>query len=221
RLPKWKKSRWMIRGPSTLWPVSRIRSYPRMHCASSRSGTSKKTTRAESSRRRKSCLRASPGILRRRNGTTALPRRRSRRPPDGWVPASELADRYVRLGRPAEGVSKTHIEFEGEVEGDFVYRNKVGRSDISKQRHQQLGTRSLQIKPVKARAQLDETTGWFFGMYLAEGEINPELRSVRFTLGLHEEVYANRLTTILRERFGVGAEITHVIDAPTSWLTVR
>src|SRR5436309_378232 len=141
--------------------------------------------------------------------------------PDGWVPASELADRYVRLGRPAEGVSKTHIEFEGEVEGDFVYRNKVGRSDISKQRHQQLGTRSLQIKPVKARAQLDETTGWFFGMYLAEGEINPELRSVRFTLGLHEEVYANRLTTILRERFGVGAEITHVIDAPTSWLTVR
>src|SRR5439155_69106 len=28
--------------------------------------------------------------------------------PDGWVPASELADRYVRLGRPAEGVSKTH-----------------------------------------------------------------------------------------------------------------
>src|SRR5437773_2514969 len=141
--------------------------------------------------------------------------------PDGWVPASELADRYVRLGRPAEGVSKTHIEFEGEVEGDFVYRNKVGRSDISKQRHQQLGTRSLQIKPVKARAQLDETTGWFFGIYLAEGEINPELRSVRFTLGLHEEVYANRLTTILRERFGVGAEITHVIDAPTSWLTVR
>src|SRR5256884_4320646 len=141
--------------------------------------------------------------------------------PDGWVPASELADRYVRLGRPAEVVSKTHIEFEGEVEGDFVYRNKVGRSDISKQRHQQLGTRSLQIKPVKARAQLDETTGWFFGMYLAEGEINPELRSVRFTLGLHEEVYANRLTTILRERFGVGAEITHVIDAPTSWLTVR
>ena len=36
--------------------------------------------------------------------------------PDGWVPASELADRYVRLGRPAEGVSKTHIEFEGEAE---------------------------------------------------------------------------------------------------------
>src|SRR5438874_3559450 len=141
--------------------------------------------------------------------------------PDGWVPASELADRYVRLGRPAEGVSKTHIEFAGEVEGDLVYRNKTGQSDISKQRHLQLGTRSLQIEPVRARVQLDESIGWFLGMYLAEGEINPELRAVRFTLGLDEEAYANRLTTILKDRFGVGAEITHVIDAPTSWLTVR
>src|SRR5437773_7336232 len=48
--------------------------------------------------------------------------------PDGWVPASELADGYVRLGRPAEGVSKTHIEFESEGGGDFVCRHKVGRS---------------------------------------------------------------------------------------------
>jgi ribonucleoside-diphosphate reductase alpha chain len=141
--------------------------------------------------------------------------------PDGWVPVNDLAGRYVVLGRPTEVVAKTCIEFEGEVEGDLVYRNKTGQSEISKQRHQQLGTRSLQIKPVRARVQLDETIGWFFGMYLAEGEINPELRSVRFTLGLHEEVYANRLTTILRDRFGMGAEITHVIDAPTSWLTVR
>ena len=140
---------------------------------------------------------------------------------DGWVPASGLAGRHVRLGRLAGDVAKTHIEFEGEVEGDLVYRNKTGQSDISKQRHLQFGMRSLQIKPVKARVQLDETMGWFFGMYLAEGEINPELRAVRFTLGLHEEAYANQLITILRDRFGVGAEVTHVIDAPTSWLTVR
>jgi ribonucleoside-diphosphate reductase alpha chain len=133
----------------------------------------------------------------------------------------DLAGCYVLLGRPAEVVSKTRIEFEGEVDGDFVYRNKTGQSDISKERHQQVGTRSLQIKPVRARVQLDETIGWFFGMYLAEGEINPELRSVRFTLGLEEEAYADRLTAILKDRFGVGAEITHVIDAPTSWLTVR
>jgi ribonucleoside-diphosphate reductase alpha chain len=141
--------------------------------------------------------------------------------PDGWVPVRDLAGCYVLLGRPAEVVSKTRIEFEGEVDGDFVYRNKTGQSDISKERHQQVGTRSLQIKPVRARVQLDETIGWFFGMYLAEGEINPELRSVRFTLGLEEEAYADRLTAILKDRFGVGAEITHVIDAPTSWLTVR
>jgi len=140
---------------------------------------------------------------------------------DGWVPASGLAGRHVRLGRLVGGAAKTHIEFQGEVEGDLVYRNKTGQSDISKQRHLQFGTRSLQIKPVRARVQLDETMGWFFGMYLAEGEINPELRAVRFTLGLHEEAYANQLITILRDRFGVGAEVTHVIDAPTSWLTVR
>ncbi len=140
---------------------------------------------------------------------------------EGWVQARELAGHYVRLGRPAEPVATTHIEFEGEVEGDFVYGRKTGQSDVSKQRHQLLGTRSLQIKPVKARVQLDETVGWFIGMYLAEGEINPELRSVRFTLGLHEEPYAERLTAILKDRFGVGAEITHVVEAPTSWLTVR
>src|SRR5205809_1545549 len=140
---------------------------------------------------------------------------------DGWIPASGLAGRHVRLGRLVGGAAKTHIEFQGEVEGDLVYRNKTGQSDISKQRHLQLGTRSLQIKPVRARMQLDESIGWFLGMYLAEGEINPELRAVRFTLGLDEEAYANRLTTILKDRFGVGAEITHVIDAPTSWLTVR
>src|SRR5712692_2117497 len=141
--------------------------------------------------------------------------------PDGWVPVNDLAGRYVVLGRPTEVVAKTCIEFEGEVEGDLVYRNKTGQSEISKQRHQQLGTRSLQIKPVRARVQLDETIGWFFGMYLAEGEINPELRAVRFTLGLHEEAQAQELVSILKDRFGVGAEITHVIDAPTSWLTVR
>ncbi|MCI4371243.1 MAG: Hint domain-containing protein, partial [Thermoplasmata archaeon] len=140
---------------------------------------------------------------------------------DGWVRAGDLAGHYLRLGQPAEEVGRTHIEFEGEVEGDFVYRPKTGKSDASKQRHQLLGTRSLQIKPVRARVQLDETIGWFFGMYLAEGEINPELRAVRFTLGLHEEPFAERLTAILRDQFGVDATITHVIEAPTSWLTVR
>src|SRR6266704_1220424 len=59
------------------------------------------------------------------------------------------------------------------------------------------------------------------GKYLAEGEINPELRAVRFTLGLHEEAEAERLVSILRDRFGVDSVITHVIEAPTSWLTVR
>src|SRR5437660_7771952 len=92
---------------------------------------------------------------------------------------------------------------------------------MSRQRQQHLGTRSLQIKPAHATAQRDETIGWFLGMYLAEGEINPELRSVRFTLGLHEEAEAERLASILRDRFGVDSEITHVLEAPTSWLTVR
>jgi len=46
---------------------------------------------------------------------------------DGWVPASGLAGRHVRLGRLAGGTAKTHIEFEGEVEGDLVYRNKTGK----------------------------------------------------------------------------------------------
>src|SRR5947199_1709793 len=141
--------------------------------------------------------------------------------PDGLVPVRDLAGRYVRLGRPTEVVSKTHIEFAGEVEGDLVYRNKTGQSDISKQRHLQLGTRSLQSEPVRARVQLDESIGWFLGMYLAEGEINPELRAVRFTLGLDEEAQAEQLVSILKNRFGVDADITHVIEAPTSWLTVR
>src|SRR5947209_9202939 len=139
----------------------------------------------------------------------------------GWVSAQDLVGKYVKLGQPEEPLTRTTIEFDGEIEGDLVFGRKTGRSEASRQRHQSLGTRSLQIKPVRARVQLDETMGWFFGMYLAEGEINPELRAVRFTLGLHEEAYANQLITILRDRFGVGAEVTHVIDAPTSWLTVR
>ncbi|MGI0149152.1 MAG: ribonucleotide reductase N-terminal alpha domain-containing protein, partial [Thermoplasmata archaeon] len=141
--------------------------------------------------------------------------------PEGWVRVRDLAGRYVRLGRPAEPIVRTAIEFEGEVQGDLVYRRKTGQSEASKERHLVLGTRSLQIKPVRARAELDETVGWFLGMYLAEGEINPDFRSVRFTLGLHEEAHAERLVSILKDRFGLGAEITHVIDAPTSWLTVQ
>jgi ribonucleoside-diphosphate reductase alpha chain len=139
----------------------------------------------------------------------------------GWVSARNLAGQYVRLGRPVEPLTRTSIEFEGEIEGDLVFGRKTGRSEASRQRHQIFGIRSLQIKPVKARVTLDETIGWFIGMYLAEGEINPELRAVRFTLGLHEEGEAERLVSILRDRFGVDAEITHVIEAPTSWLTVR
>src|SRR5436305_1306970 len=139
----------------------------------------------------------------------------------GWIRARDLVGQYVKLGRPAEPLTRTVIEFEGEVEGDLVFGRKTGRSEASRQRHQTLGTRSLQIKPVKARVELDRTIGWFLGMYLAEGEINPELRSVRFTLGLHEEAQAEQLVSILKNRFGVDADITHVIEAPTSWLTVR
>ncbi len=139
----------------------------------------------------------------------------------GWVRAQDLVGKYVKLGQPEEPLTRTTIEFDGEIEGDLVFGRKTGRSETSRQRHQILGTRSLQIKPVRARVELDETIGWFLGMYLAEGEINPELRAVRFTLGLHEEAEAERLVSILRDRFGVDSVITHVIEAPTSWLTVR
>ncbi|HWM52588.1 MAG TPA: adenosylcobalamin-dependent ribonucleoside-diphosphate reductase [Thermoplasmata archaeon] len=139
----------------------------------------------------------------------------------GWVRAQDLVGKYVKLGQPEEPITRTTIEFDGEIEGDLVFGRKTGRSEASRQRHQILGTRSLQIKPVRARVELDETIGWFLGMYLAEGEINPELRAVRFTLGLHEEAEAERLVSILRDRFGVDSVITHVIEAPTSWLTVR
>ena len=141
--------------------------------------------------------------------------------PEGWVQAGGLAGRYVRVGAIAESVTRAQIEFEGEVEGDLVYRQKVGRSEASVARHQVLGSRSLQIKPVKARVRLDEEIGWFFGMYLAEGEINPELRAARFTLGLHEEATATRLATILKERFALDSEITHVVNSPTSWISAR
>src|SRR5205809_673578 len=140
---------------------------------------------------------------------------------EGWIRARDLVGQYVELGRPAEPLTRTVIEFEGEVEGDLVFGRKTGRSEASRQRHQTLGTRSLQIKPVKARVELDRTIGWFLGMYLAEGEINPELRSVRFTLGLHEEAQAEQLVSIRKNRFGVDADITHVIEAPISWLTMR
>src|SRR3989442_12607646 len=140
---------------------------------------------------------------------------------EGWVGARDLVGKYIRLGQPSGPVTPTTIEFEGEVDGELVYGRKTGQSEASRQRHQILGTRSLQVKPVRARVELDETVGWFLGMYLAEGEINPELRSVRFTLGLHEEARAERLVSVLKERFALDAEITHVIEAPTSWLTVR
>ena len=141
--------------------------------------------------------------------------------PNGWVRTIDLEGTYVRVGGPAEQVTRTHIEFEGDVEGELVYEGKTGRSEASAARHRVSGTRSLQISPVRARIELDEEIGWFFGMYLAEGEINPELRALRFTLGLHEESVANRLVGILRDRFALEADVVHVVNAPTSWLTVR
>src|SRR3989475_2561638 len=141
--------------------------------------------------------------------------------PQGWMPAGDLAGRYVRVGGPAPTLTRTEIEFDGEVDGDLVYRQKTGRSEMSIARHRVLGSRSLQVKPVKARVALDEEIGCFFGMYLAEGEINPKLRAARFTLGLHEETTANRLASILKSRFALDSEITHVVNAPTSWISVR
>ncbi|HEY5605411.1 MAG TPA: adenosylcobalamin-dependent ribonucleoside-diphosphate reductase, partial [Thermoplasmata archaeon] len=141
--------------------------------------------------------------------------------PEGWVRAGDLVGRHVRVGSAAEVVTRTEIEFEAEVDGDLVYRRKTGRSEASVARHRVLGARSLQVKPVKAHVHLDEEIGWFFGMYLAEGEINPTLRAARFTLGLHEQATADRLASILRNRFALDSEITHVVDAPTSWISVR
>src|SRR2546422_3792332 len=141
--------------------------------------------------------------------------------PEGWVRAGDLTGHHVRVGGPAPTVTRTEIEFEGEVDGDLVYRQKTGRSEMSIARHRVLGSRSLQVKPVKARVPLDAETGWLFGMYLAEGEINPKLRAARFTLGLHEEETANRLMSILKNRFALDSEITHVVNAPTSWISVR
>jgi len=140
---------------------------------------------------------------------------------EGWVAARDLAGKYVEFGVPTEPVTRTVVEFEGEVDGDLVYGRKVGQSEASMKRHRVLGTRSLQITLARARVELDEEIGWFFGMYLAEGDVSPELRAVRFTLGLHEEAHAERLLTILKGRFGIGSEVTHVVEAPTSWTTVR
>lgn len=140
---------------------------------------------------------------------------------DGWIRAKDIAGRYARIGAPTSGTATTEIEFEGEIDGEFAYARKTGRSKASEVRHRILGVRSLQIKPVKARVSLDEEVGWFFGMYLAEGCVDVFKHQIRFTLGLHEEVYARRLCTILRERFGLDAEVVYTIDAPTSWLTVR
>jgi len=140
---------------------------------------------------------------------------------EGWTRAVDLVGRYVRVGGPAEPVRRTHIEFEGEVEGDLVYGRKTGKSEVSAERHRLSGIKSLQITPITARVELDEDLGWFMGMFLAEGEINPELRSLRFTLGLHDEARANRLVTTLRDRFGLDAQVAYFVDAPTSWLTVR
>ncbi|MGQ0796615.1 MAG: ribonucleotide reductase N-terminal alpha domain-containing protein [Methanobacteriota archaeon] len=140
---------------------------------------------------------------------------------DGWVPAKDLTGRYAWVGAPTLVTSTTELQFEGEIDGELVYARKTGRSKASEMRHRILGVRSLQIKPVKARVSLDEEVGWFFGMYLAEGCVDVSKHLIRFTLGLHEEAYARRLSVVLRERFGLASELVYTIDAPTSRLTVH
>ncbi len=140
---------------------------------------------------------------------------------DGWVHAKDLAGRHAMVGAPTSGTATTEIEFEGEIDGEFAYARKTGRSKASEVRHRILGVRSLQIKPVKAHVSFDEEVGWFFGMYLAEGCVDVSKHLIRFTLGLHEEAYARRLSAILSERFGLASELVYTVDAPTSWLTVR
>src|SRR3972149_9489303 len=46
--------------------------------------------------------------------------------PEGWVKASDLAGRYVKVGAPVGLVERTPVEFEGEVEGDLVDRRESG-----------------------------------------------------------------------------------------------
>ena len=140
---------------------------------------------------------------------------------NGWVRAADLVGQHAKVGEPVAPTTHKRIEFEGDVEGGLVYGRKTGRSEASAARHRVSGTRSIQITPVMTNVDLDADIGWLLGMFLAEGEINPEHRSLRFTLGLHEESFAGRLVTILRDRFGLDAQVTYVVDAPTSWLTVR
>jgi len=141
--------------------------------------------------------------------------------PDGWVPAGDLQGRRVRVGSPQPQVPVSTIHFEGEIDGDLVFARKSGTSAMSVARHAVQGTRSLQIKPIRASLTLDEDVGWLLGMYLAEGCADPSKYLLRFTLGLHEGERAQRLVMLLVQHFGVSAEIVFTVDAPTSWLTVR
>ncbi len=139
----------------------------------------------------------------------------------GWVAAKDLVGRYVKVGAPMPELPVLTIKFDGEVDGDLVYARKTGTSETSQIRHEKFGVRSLQIKPIKGEVPLNADVGWFFGMYLAEGCVDSSKYLVRFTLNLDEEDFAQRLSSILQEHFGLKTEIVYTIEAPTSWLTVR
>jgi len=139
----------------------------------------------------------------------------------GWVAAKDLVGRYVKVGTPMPDLSVSTVKFDGDVEGDLVYARKTGTSEMSQLRHRRFGVRSLQIKPIKAEVSLGADIGWFFGMYLAEGCVDTSTYLIRFTLSLEEEDFAQRLSSIFREHFGLKADIVYTIEAPTSWLTVR
>lgn len=137
----------------------------------------------------------------------------------GWIDAVDLTpgQHFVQIGISAERAGQPHsIDIAGVLVGDFIHQPTVDYKLRS-------GPVSRHVLPVRAGIEVDEDVAWLLGMYLAEGSIT-DGRDIRFTLSTDEQEYADRICSILHNRFGLtNAKCTATYHEArgSSWLSVR
>jgi ribonucleoside-diphosphate reductase alpha chain len=138
----------------------------------------------------------------------------------GWVEAKDLTrDHYIKVGRIDETLpSSADLDLANFVGAD-VLEDEAGMMYTATSYVGGQGAHGTALsKRVRRSIPFDERFGLWLGFFMAEGGVTDN--SVYFTFHKNEKPYADAISNLTEQLFGVEAPIQHREDQPSQWMRV-
>jgi ribonucleoside-diphosphate reductase alpha chain len=137
----------------------------------------------------------------------------------GWVQAKDLTpDHYVKVGRIDETLPSWDLDLANFVSAQTL-EDETGMMYTATPFIGGQGAHRLAIsKRLRRTIPLDERFGLWLGFFMAEGGVTDN--SVYFTFSKDERAYAEAISNLTQQLFGLEASIQYREDQPSHWMRV-